>query len=112
MPVETAVHAHSQQGTNCAQAILHGFQHVLHIPAERIAEAIAHGGGRAPEGLCGALHSALELADDACRAELREAFRERAGAITCREVRRLGRLTCPECVRTAAELLRQKIVAC
>jgi hypothetical protein len=105
MPVAASVQAHAQRGTNCAQAILHGFRDILDIPMARIEQAAAHGGGRAPEGLCGALHSALELTSDPGRKQaIRAEFERQAGALTCREVRALRQLSCRDCVRLAAEL--------
>jgi len=83
MPVSTAVEAHAQRSANCAQAVLRGFQQMLAIPDERIAAASAHGGGRAPEGLCGALHSALELVDrPEDKAAIRAEFARQAGDVT------------------------------
>ena len=106
MPVATATAAHAQRDTNCAQAVLRGFQQVLGIADERIAAAAAHGGGRAPEGLCGALHSALELVDrPEDKAAIRAEFERQAGDVTCRAVRSLKQLSCSDCVRLAAELV-------
>jgi len=106
MPVSTAVEAHAQRSANCAQAVLRGFQQMLAIPDERIAAASAHGGGRAPEGLCGALHSALELVDrPEDKAAIRAEFARQAGDVTCRAVRSLKQLSCSDCVRVAAYLV-------
>jgi hypothetical protein len=113
MPIEAAVQAHARRGTNCAQAILHGFREALDIPMARIEQAAAHGGGRAPEGLCGALHSALELIPDPERKQaVRAAFEQQAGALTCREVRSLRILSCRDCVRLAAELANEHATDC
>lgn len=109
MPVATAVDAHTQRTANCAQAVLRGFQQMLGVADERIADAAAHGGGRAPEGLCGALHSALELVESPeDKAAIRAEFERQAGALTCREVRAQRKLSCRDCVRLAAELVLER----
>lgn len=110
MHVSAVLDAYAQRGTNCAQAVLRGFQHVFAIPEERIGVAAAHGGGRAPEGRCGALHSALELLEtEADRQAMQEEFQRQAGAVTCREVRSLRRLSCQDCVRLAAVLVQDRL---
>lgn len=45
---------HAEDNLNCAQSVLKYFD----APAAQIAEFKAFGGGRAPEGLCGALYAA------------------------------------------------------
>jgi hypothetical protein len=108
MPVNRAVKAHREERHNCAQSVLRGFQEHANVSEEAIAEAKALGGGRAPNGQCGALHAAIVLlADDGAKAKLTEAFVAHAGAETCRDVRKLGKLTCTECVKVASELLLQ-----
>lgn len=87
---------------NCAQTVAAGFGHEDFIEPFK-----ACGGGRAPEGLCGALHAALELAPETKRAEILEAFRQKNGAVTCRELKQTFRVPCPQCVAVAAELLEK-----
>ena len=85
---------------NCAQTSAAGFdQDGLVEPFK------ACGGGRAPEGLCGALYAAMELAPESKRTEMLEAFRLRNGAVACLELKQTFRVPCPQCVATAAELL-------
>ncbi len=87
---------------NCAQTVAAGFGNEDFIEPFK-----ACGGGRAPEGLCGALHAAMELAPEAKRAEILEAFRQKNGAISCRELKQTFRVPCPQCVAVAAELLEK-----
>jgi hypothetical protein len=87
---------------NCAQTIAAGFGHEDFIEPFKVC-----GGGRAPEGLCGALHAALALAPEAKRAEILEAFRQKNGAVSCRELKQTFRVPCPQCVASAAELLEK-----
>lgn len=106
MPVERATTAYTQERLNCSQSVLRAFQECRQISEAEITAAQRHGGGRAENGICGALHAALRLADaPAVRAQLQDGFVTHAGATTCREIRRAGRLPCLECVRLAARLL-------
>ena len=96
---------HGPEGYNCAQAVLKYFQNDLRISDEAIASSKGLGGGRAPQGRCGALHAALTLIDDeGMKAELEERFRTAAGASVCRDIRSLNKLSCKDCVDTAAAL--------
>jgi hypothetical protein len=111
MPVERAMTAYKKERLNCAQSVLRAFQEHRRISDEEIALARNHGGGRAENGLCGALHASLTLTDDpSFRDHLRSAFVARAGAETCREIRRAARLPCIDCVRLAAGLLAEHAV--
>lgn len=106
MPVERALTAYRKERLNCAQSVLRAFQPHPKIRDEDVLEAKHHGGGRADQGLCGALHAALKLTDDpAGRQHLRDAFITEAGSDKCREIRRAGRIPCSECVRLSARLL-------
>ncbi len=87
---------------NCAQAVALGNGH------EELAEELSRcGGGRAPEGLCGALHAALLLAPPETRQALKEAFLKEVGALTCREIKGGTGTPCLQCVETAAALLEK-----
>lgn len=84
---------------NCAQAVAAG------AGREDLVTAFAVcGGGKAPGGLCGALHAALALAPESEHEAIKAAFAEKAGALTCREIKTGTFFPCAECVRVAAEL--------
>ena len=87
---------------NCAQSVAAGAGH-----AELVQELAACGGGRAPGGLCGALHAALRLAPPYAHTEIRRQFEAGAGALTCREIKGAAHTPCARCVALAAELLEQ-----
>ncbi len=89
---------------NCAQCVAKAFGADDSI----VSELSVCGGGRAPEGLCGALYAAMLLADEADRPALRAAFRDAAGAETCREIKGACKTPCTECVRLAADFLGKK----
>ena len=104
--VEKTLKAYKEEKLNCAQSILRGYQEIYAVSDEQITFAKQHGGGRAPDGLCGALHSALELTEDETKAALlKEKFLDDAGALRCSEIRALKKLSCAGCVQLAAELL-------
>ncbi len=87
---------------NCAQTICAAFGR------EDLLEPMkACGGGKAPEGICGALYAAMTLAGDKAL-ELMEAFRSIHRACSCRELKGgTPRVACQDCVKTAATLLEQ-----
>ncbi len=91
---------------NCAQSVALGAGRPILAEELRVC-----GGGRAPEGICGALHAALLLAPEESRGAIREAFRERAGALTCREIKGAAKTPCLACVELAAELLEKSRAA-
>jgi len=106
MPVKKAMKAYSEGKLNCAQSVLRGFQKDMDISDEKIAEAKKLGGGRAPYGKCGALHSALELLDrELEKKELSSTFAQKAGAEDCRSIRAMKKISCGQCVEHAASLL-------
>ncbi len=109
MSVEKAMDAYTREKLNCAQSVLRGFQEQFQVEEERIAKARSWGGGRAENGLCGALHAARILggAEDV-QERFRERFIESAGSDRCREIRSLRRLSCKECVELAARLLEEE----
>ncbi len=84
---------------NCAQAVADGFGH-----PELMDEMKSCGGGRAPGGLCGALHCALCLVPEKERENLKTEFLRKHGAVTCKELKQEPGSPCAECVRSAAEL--------
>ncbi len=86
---------------NCAQAVLAGYQAFTGDRSLPLVAFKPFGGGRAPDGLCGALHAACRLAP--ARAEpLKANFLARVGALRCADIE----APCVECVGTAAELLQ------
>ncbi len=84
---------------NCAQTICAAFGR-----QDLLEEMKNCGGGRAPEGTCGALYGAMQVAPERAE-ELRSAFCAANGATQCRQLKGENRVPCPVCVRTAAELL-------
>jgi len=105
MPVKKAVNAFTVERLNCAQSIIKAFS-PEGADESAIADARKLSGGRADEGLCGALHAAMQLAsDDDAMQKMSQAFEARAGSTKCREIRRAGTIKCEQCVELAAMLL-------
>ena len=84
---------------NCAQSVA-----ILTGHPEQATDLAVCGGGRAPGGLCGALHAALLFTPAEKRDELIDAFRETVGATTCREIKGTTRTPCSVCVAAGAKL--------
>jgi hypothetical protein len=106
MPVERAMTAYQKERLNCAQSVMKGFQVQKNLPDQELQAAARLGGGRAENGVCGALHVALALAaDPAVREKVRNDFMAAAGSEKCRDIRSAGQVPCAECVRLAASLL-------
>ncbi len=106
MPIERALNTYKTKRMNCAQSVLHAFQTSHAISEHEIEQARALGGGRAAEGLCGALFAAIHLTlETANQQRLKDAFMASAGSDKCREIRRTSRIPCSECVRLAASLV-------
>ena len=86
---------------NCAQAVVCGFGH-----DELNAEMALCGGGKAPEGMCGALYGALQLIPaDKHEAAVAE-FRNALGNTGCKELKSHP-VPCATCVATAAEIVEK-----
>ncbi len=84
---------------NCAQTVCAAFGR-----EDLLEEMAACGGGRAPEGMCGALYGATRVLPDKAQ-QIIEAFRAENGAIHCRELKGANRVPCTQCVRCAATLV-------
>ncbi len=108
MFVYKAVHSYTKERLNCAQSILKAFQEKKEVSTEEIHDARKLGGGRADNGVCGALYAALKLTDDPDSKEsLRGSFADVAGSDQCREIRAKKLISCQQCVEVAARLLQK-----
>lgn len=120
------------RGCNCCQAVVLAFADDLGLDKEtvqRMGEAFGAGMGGMQE-TCGALSGAMMLAglknsDGSFEApkskastyqiarELREAFREKAGATVCKDLKGIetGKvlLACPDCINLAIELVEKML---
>jgi len=84
---------------NCAQSVAAGCDRV-----DLVGELASCGGGRAPEGRCGALHAAMMIAPPEKREAIRQAFIAENGSEFCRELKTVHRVPCEKCVDFAASM--------
>jgi hypothetical protein len=96
---------------NCAQSVLHAWREVVGDTKLTVTGLKPFGAGRAPEGLCGAIYAACQLAPDRAE-ELKSAFAAGVGSLYCKEIRAAKEHSCAECVAEAAELLAGKNDPC
>ena len=89
---------------NCAQSVIDAWKAITRDSTISIADFNRLGGGRAPDGLCGALHAACAIVP-AQAGQLRAGFAERLGSLYCKELRAAKQHPCEACVALAAELL-------
>jgi hypothetical protein len=94
---------------NCAQSILKGFQEEFRIPDEVINDFRAYGGGRAENGLCGALYAANYLIRKKGGELLDTSFSNKVSFIKCKDIRQNKCCSCADCVKIADGLLRERI---
>ena len=86
---------------NCAQSVAAG------CGREDLVDSLKPmGGGRAPEGRCGALQAVLAATPESCHAVLCRRFSEAVGSESCRELKKNG-VPCEKCVEAGASLLEE-----
>jgi hypothetical protein len=99
-----AVFRKDPERLNCAQSVLHAWREVSGDTTLALADLKPFGGGRAPEGLCGALHAACLIAP-AKADQLKTHFAARMGSLYCKELRAAKVHPCEACVAQSAELI-------
>jgi hypothetical protein len=93
---------------NCAQAVIAGFKEEFSLSNDLVAKFAAHGGGKAPEGYCGALYAAQYILKNKNPSEIEKSgdvFIKAAGSTKCKEIRSMKKLSCLSCVEMAAEII-------
>ena len=96
---------------NCAQSVLSAFKEDFNIEEDMLEAFKSYGGGKAPNGLCGALYAVKCIVnkqqgqDEEKEAELEEYFLKHAGALECSNIRGLKKLSCVGCVEKSSEFL-------
>jgi hypothetical protein len=95
---------------NCAQAILCTFQNCVSVQDAEIIAARSMGYGKVPGGLCGALYAAISLLNDPVKSkQLTTDFEKSAGSCRCKEILKIKRISCKECVALTAQLLTEHL---
>jgi len=93
---------------NCAQSVLHAWREVSGDTSIALADLKSFGGGRAPDGICGALHAACVIAPEKA-GQLKARFAARMGSLYCKELRAAGGHLCETCVAQSTELLESRM---
>lgn len=83
---------HKKEGYNCAQAVAAAYG-----TPEQIEFHKAHGGGRAPENLCGALFAGVNMLGEADSSAIMDYFIFKAGTAKCKELK-ANKVPCEDCV--------------
>jgi hypothetical protein len=99
-----AVFRKSPERLNCAQSVLHAWRVVTGDTSLALAKLKPFGGGRAPDGLCGALYAACLIVPERTDA-LKQHFAARLDSVYCKELRTAKVHPCETCVAQATELL-------
>lgn len=96
---------------NCCESVAHAFQDAVPLSPEELQSFAGFGGGRAPEGYCGAVYAAKRLLETSAPDKvvtLHEIFNGLAGSVKCREIKALRKISCLECVTQAAGTVEKK----
>jgi hypothetical protein len=105
---ERASEHYQRRRGNCAQSVAFAWNTTYPDRSKTEDTFAGCGGGRAPDGLCGALHASCTLADATAAEAIKLSFAEKSGGhVKCREIRKAKTLPCCECVEVAAELLEK-----
>ena len=105
---KSAIEHYKTRRGNCAQAVALAWKEKKQPESDHHIRFSDSGNGQAPEGLCGALHAACELAGSHLKETIKEKFSQHAsGHTTCREIRRNRVMPCADCVAMATELLEE-----
>jgi hypothetical protein len=109
---DATAHFLGSERNNCAQAVLKTYASHAGVDQGCVQRFSQFGSGRAPDGECGALFAAKSmLEDESARQSLEAAFILAAGSAQCRQIRKLRRLSCRQCVQTAADEIFTRLSA-
>ena len=95
---------------NCAQAIVAAFAKEYNIDETTVEDFKHFGGGRAPDGLCGAYFAArhiLRQYHSDKEKDFEDHFKSSCGSDICREIKVKHKVSCLVCVEKCAEYLSQ-----
>jgi hypothetical protein len=101
---------HPQHRHNCAQAIANKWHSYLGLPPSIVDDMKAFGGGRSPEGMCGALYAGLELLPLAdSKKQMLDEFKNITGQTKCRDLKCDKKVSCQQCVDIADQIIEKLI---
>lgn len=93
---------------NCAQSIAETLREKFPLDKETMEIFSACGGGRAPEGYCGAFYATkciLERHFPSAAEGKMELLQSFAGSLKCKEVKALKKKSCLECIEKCVEVV-------
>ena len=93
---------------NCGQSVIKACYDKFEAPPDAVVQFAAFGAGKAPQGECGAYYAARHLLSKKHAHKLGQFaldFINSAGALKCKDIRKLRKATCLECVEKAVDLL-------
>lgn len=93
---------------NCGQSVISAFKEKFSLSEEMVGNFAKYGGGRAPDGVCGALFAAKTILSASKPEKVLECeshLLTLAGALKCRDIRSSGKLSCLGCVEKVSEIL-------
>lgn len=99
----------------CAQAVAEALRDSCDLADDFVKAMAGVSGGRAPQGYCGAVYAALQIAGKIApdkSQEIAEYFQREAGGLTCRVIRSGKRLGCADCVEQAARIVAKTPSIC
>ncbi len=93
---------------NCGQSVIKAYYDKFEALPDEVALFAAFGAGRAPQGECGAYYAARHLLSKKHTHKIGQSaqdFINFAGSMKCKDIRKLRKVTCLECVEKAVDLL-------
>ena len=104
--MKASIYYRGKEGYNCSQAVLKASQEKYGLSEEMIKLYAQYGGGRADNGVCGALFATYLLIKDPQQVgQINAYFEEKAGSTRCKEIKKLNRLSCSDCVDLGFEVV-------
>lgn len=115
MPINTAKNCFlGKEGLrklNCAQSVIIAFKEKYLIDENTVESFKQYGGGKAPEGMCGAYYAAkvaLEKRKPEKIKDFENYFTNLAGSTKCHQIREGKKFSCLDCVVASSEYLNNE----
>jgi hypothetical protein len=99
---------HGHKKLNCGQTIVNAFKDKFSLSDEMIVQFEGYGGGKAPEGHCGAFYAAKVILGNRHPDKLKEcesSLLTATGSTKCKDIRSSRKLSCIGCVEKISESL-------
>ena len=100
-----------QRSLNCAQSVIDAFNKTMYEIFE-LDDFSSCGGGRAPDGECGAFYACKIILGNCCPEkipDLESYINDIAGSAKCREIRKAGNLKCIDCIEHCTKFIKEVI---